>query len=207
MEFNEKLQMLRKQKELTQEQLAEQLYVSRTAVSKWESGKGYPSIESLKCIAKFFDVTIDELLSGEELINIAVTENRSNVSKLFGYINAVIDIMAVIFIFLPLYGQPNGSHIQAVNLIEYTNNNYVTLVIFWMIFITFIILGIVQLFFIQFDNEKWCGRMAKISFIIDSLAIILFAATREPYITALLFVFFFIKVIIRLKEKQSKKTL
>jgi len=52
MEFNEKLQQLRTGKNLTQEQLAEQLYVSRTAISKWESGKGYPNIESLKCISK-----------------------------------------------------------------------------------------------------------------------------------------------------------
>ena len=59
MEFNEKLQQLRTGKNLTQEQLAEQLYVSRTAISKWESGKGYPNIESLKCISKFFSVTID----------------------------------------------------------------------------------------------------------------------------------------------------
>ena len=51
MEFNEKLQQLRKQKGLTQEQLAEALFVSRTAVSKWESGRGYPNIESLKAIA------------------------------------------------------------------------------------------------------------------------------------------------------------
>ncbi len=43
MEFNEKLQQLRKKNNLTQEQLAEQLFVSRTAVSKWESGKGYPT--------------------------------------------------------------------------------------------------------------------------------------------------------------------
>ena len=78
MEFNEKLQQLRTGKNLTQEQLAEQLYVSRTAISKWESGKGYPNIESLKCISKFFSVTIDELLSGDELITLAETEIRSN---------------------------------------------------------------------------------------------------------------------------------
>ena len=42
MEFYEKLQALRREKGLTQEQLARQLYVSRTAVSKWESGRGYP---------------------------------------------------------------------------------------------------------------------------------------------------------------------
>ena len=47
MEFGEKIQKLRNQNKWTQEQLAEKLYVSRTAVSKWESGKGYPNIETL----------------------------------------------------------------------------------------------------------------------------------------------------------------
>lgn len=54
MEFHEKLQELRKQNEMTQEELAKVLYVSRTAISKWESGRGYPNIESLKAIAGFF---------------------------------------------------------------------------------------------------------------------------------------------------------
>jgi DNA-binding XRE family transcriptional regulator len=45
MELNEKLQELKKQKQLTQEELAESLYVSRTAISKWESGRGYPSMK------------------------------------------------------------------------------------------------------------------------------------------------------------------
>ena len=60
MEFHEKLQELRKKKGLTQEELAEALYVSRTAVSKWESGRGYPSIDSLKAIGSFFGMTYEK---------------------------------------------------------------------------------------------------------------------------------------------------
>ena len=71
MEFSEKLQLLRKQRGWTQEQLAEHIYVSRTAVSKWESGKGYPSIDSLKALAQVYEVTIDGLLSGEKLMAVA----------------------------------------------------------------------------------------------------------------------------------------
>lgn len=82
MEFNEKLQALRKSRGLTQEELAEALFVSRTAVSKWESGRGYPSIDSLKEISKYFSVTIDELMTGEKLISIAEKENKSNIQKL-----------------------------------------------------------------------------------------------------------------------------
>lgn len=70
MELSEKLQELRKEKGLTQEELAEALFVSRTAISKWESGRGVPNIESLKAISKFFSVSIDELLSGEEILKI-----------------------------------------------------------------------------------------------------------------------------------------
>ena len=76
MEFNEKLQELRKNKGLTQEELAEALYVSRPAISKWESGRGYPSIDSLKEIAKYFSVTIDELLSSDEVLSIAEEDNK-----------------------------------------------------------------------------------------------------------------------------------
>ena len=54
MEFHEKLQELRKSRGLTQEELAEALFVSRTAISKWESGRGYPSIDSLKEISRYF---------------------------------------------------------------------------------------------------------------------------------------------------------
>lgn len=54
MELHEKLQELRKSRGLTQEQLAQRIYVSRTAISKWESGRGTPSIDSLKALSAFF---------------------------------------------------------------------------------------------------------------------------------------------------------
>lgn len=78
LEFHEKLQELRKIRGLTQEELAEALFVSRTAISKWESGRGYPSIDSLKEISRYFSVSIDDLLSGDQLIFIAEKENKSN---------------------------------------------------------------------------------------------------------------------------------
>ena len=68
MELNEKLQELRKAKGMTQGELAEVLYVSRTAISKWESGRGTPSIESLKQLSAFFSVSIDDLLSAEKAL-------------------------------------------------------------------------------------------------------------------------------------------
>lgn len=60
--FNEKLKKLRKEKNLTQEDLAERLSVSRQAITKWESGEGVPDIENLKQISIYFGVSIDELV-------------------------------------------------------------------------------------------------------------------------------------------------
>ena len=103
MEFNEKLSQLRKAKGLTQEELAEALYVSRMAVSKWESGRGYPSIDSLKEISNYFSVTIDDLLSGEKLILLAEKENKTNIKNMCGLMFGILDIFYVVLILLPLY--------------------------------------------------------------------------------------------------------
>ena len=120
MEFNEKLQKLRKDRGLTQEELAEALFVSRTAISKWESGRGYPSIDSLKEISKFFSVTIDELLSTERLLSIAERENKSNIQKMCNLLLGIVDLFSFVLIVLPLYPNPVNGYIYAVNLFNYT---------------------------------------------------------------------------------------
>lgn len=65
--FKEKLKKLRKTQNLTQEQLAEKLNVSRQAITKWETSDGTPDIENLKQISNFFNISIDELIKEENL--------------------------------------------------------------------------------------------------------------------------------------------
>lgn len=65
MSFGENLQYLRKHKEITQEQLAEQLEVSRQSVSKWESGQSYPEMEKLLQICSMFHCNMDTLMQGD----------------------------------------------------------------------------------------------------------------------------------------------
>lgn len=67
MDFGEKLKRLRSDNGFTQEELAEKLYVTRTAISKWETGRGLPSIDSLKTISEMFRVSIDELISDSDI--------------------------------------------------------------------------------------------------------------------------------------------
>ena len=64
--FSEKLKLLRKEHNLTQEGLAEQLGVSRQAITKWESGEGVPEIENLKQLSALFGVSIDELVKDDD---------------------------------------------------------------------------------------------------------------------------------------------
>jgi transcriptional regulator with XRE-family HTH domain len=113
MEFNEKLQELRKKKGLTQEELAQALFVSRAAISKWESARGYPNIDSLKAIAKFFRISIDELLSGDELLSIAEADKRQRERQLRELVFSMLDISLILLLFLPLFGQALGEAVEA----------------------------------------------------------------------------------------------
>lgn len=65
MEFKDILKELRLEKSLTQEELAKELNFSMSVVNKWENGKKNPSVDILKILAKYFDVTIDYLLGIE----------------------------------------------------------------------------------------------------------------------------------------------
>ena len=65
--LSEKLKSLRKEKNVSQEKLAEYLGVSFQAVSKWENGNTYPDILLLSDIARFYGITIDELLQVEKI--------------------------------------------------------------------------------------------------------------------------------------------
>ena len=118
MEFSKKLQSLRKEQNWTQEQLSEKLYVSRTAVSKWESGRGYPNIDSLKDIANIFNISIDQLLSNDEIINIAKYEVDINNKKTIHLIYSLLDLINVLLIFLPLYPNKIDNIIYSVSLIS-----------------------------------------------------------------------------------------
>lgn len=66
MNFKENLKKLRKEKNISQEQLAEKLNISRQAISKWESGKAYPDIDNLILLRDIFNVSLDELMVNEK---------------------------------------------------------------------------------------------------------------------------------------------
>lgn len=77
MQFNEKLKKLRREKGVSQDELAKNIYVSRSAVAKWESGPGLPGDESLTMLAQYFNVNETELLTDSATENTAPADKHS----------------------------------------------------------------------------------------------------------------------------------
>ena len=168
MEFHEKLQELRKQKGLTQEELAESLYVSRTAISKWESGRGYPNIDSLKAIAKFFSVTIDELLSGEEVLTIAEEDQKQKESILRDMVFGLLDLSVAMFFFVPFFGQKADGYVQAVSLTSLTVIASYLKAAFFAAVIGMIISGILTLVLQNYRGVFWVRNKSMISLALNA---------------------------------------
>ena len=205
MEFNEKLQELRKSRGLTQEELAEALFVSRTAVSKWESGRGYPSIDSLKEISKYFSVTIDELLTGEKLISIAERENKSNIQRICDLLTGLVDLFSFILIVLPLYPNPINGYIYSVNLFDYTETKSFNRLLYWIMFLALVLVGTVKIFITQFELNKGQKIVTDISIVLSIMTILFLALTREAYAITVAFFLFVVKGILLFKHIKSEK--
>ena len=200
MEFNEKLQELRKQKGLTQEQLAAELFVSRTAVSKWESGRGYPGIDSLKAIAKLFSVTVDELLSREELFCAVEEDSRQREKHFRDLIFGLCDFSSLILLFLPIFGQKVGEVIQSVSLLS-LDAVQPYLKIAYLVFITLtVLLGIMTLALQNCQNVFWTQRKGKISLILGAVGTLLFTVSLQPYAACFIFIFLMIKAVLLIKR-------
>ena len=194
MEFNEKLQELRKRRGLTQEELAEALYVSRTAISKWESGRGYPSIDSLKAIAGYFSVTIDELLSGDEVLAIAEEDHKQKEMQSRDLMFGLLDCSCAIFFFLPFFGQRVDGIIQEVSLLSLTGVASYMRAAYFVVIAALILTGLLTF---ALQNSRWLfwiRNKSKVSVGFNAVGALLFILSLQPYAATLLFVFFLIKV-------------
>ena len=199
MEFNEKLQQLRKQKNLTQEELAQELFVSRTAVSKWESGRGYPSIDSLKAIAKYFGVTVDDLLTGEEVLSIAEDDGKQKEKHLRTLVFGLLDLSVATLLFLPLFGQQAGESVSAVSLLSLTQAAQYLRAAYFIIVIAMSLFGVLTLALQNCSRPLWSKNQIRISLVLHAAATLAWMVSSQPYAAALLFLFLLIKVFLLIK--------
>lgn len=200
MEFHEKLQELRKQNGLTQEQLAEALFVSRTAVSKWESGRGWPSIDSLKAIASYFSVSIDELLSGGELIGLAEMDNRRKTQRQRDLVFGLLDCAAVLFLFLPLFAQREGDSIRQIPLLAVEFVHWQIKAVCLTLILLTALLGVAALALQNCTELRWSKGKVAASVTISTLTVLTFMAIMEPYAATLAFLMLLFKGILLVKR-------
>ena len=206
MEFHEKLRNLRKDRGITQEELAEVLYVSRTAVSKWESGKGYPSIDSLIAISKYFEVTVDELLSVEKVISIAQKENKSNILSICDVLFAAADISSLLFVLLPFYPNFVNGYVYSVNLFAYSQVSDVNIIFYWVLFLVLALVGSVGLTLAKLKVKKGSKLCKAVSMGLSFALVIFLALAREAYATAFATLLLFAKVMLLIKRIKTSGT-
>ena len=135
MKFNEKLIMLRKQHNLSQEQVAEKLKVARQTISKWELGETTPEMDKLIKMSEIFNITLDELIKDK---NNDENINNTNSQKLAGLVIkilkglgifliviaiAVVSLMIISFVSFNKIGTDEGS--ETTNVVEIQEDNEV----------------------------------------------------------------------------------
>ena len=129
--LSDKIKKYRKENNLTQEELASKLFVTRNAVSKWENDNGYPSIDTLKDLAKLMNLTIDDLLGEDDIKTLAVTNHNllSKYKKYFSNIMVFISytLVATLIPHLLLQYDPTAIYVYSLIIAP----------------VTFIILGVI----------------------------------------------------------------
>ncbi|MCP5452412.1 MAG: helix-turn-helix transcriptional regulator [Spirochaetaceae bacterium] len=184
MEFNEKLRSLRARAGLTQERLADELCVSRVTVSKWESGRGYPNIESLRLMARTLSVSIDDLLSGDELLSVAETQARESSGGLLAVAFGVLDVMMALILVLPLFGDEVGGRVESVALPRVVGMPPDIVAACYVAVVSTAAFGVLQLALQNLASPAWRRLRLPASAGLSALALLFFIMTRQPYVCA-----------------------
>ena len=201
MELHEKLLELRKQKGLTQEELAETLYVSRTAISKWESGRGVPNIESLKELSRFYAISLDNLLSSEELLLIAEDDHKRGRNHTRDLLFGLLDCGMSLLLFFPFFGQNVGGQIQEVSLLNLTQIQPLLYGFYLAAVAVTIILGVLTLALQNCGGRFWGRSKVPLSLVCNAVLAALFIISRQPYAAGFAFFFLLIKGALVLKNR------
>ena len=201
MEFYKKLQELRKQKGLTQQELADRLYVSRTAVSKWESGRGVPNIESLKQISQFFSVTLDELLSSDEVLQIAEVNQTQTARHFRDLVFGLVDICSLLLLFLPLFAQRGDAYVRASSLLTLLGVSPFLKIGYFAVAVGTAVVGVLILALQNCTASFWVKNKTLLSLMMGTFSLVLFILSLQPYAAIYAFSLLSIKAVILIRHR------
>lgn len=199
MELAEKIQKLRKELGLTQEQFAERLFVSRTAVSKWETGRGTPSIESLQLIARLSGTTLDALLRAEEAITVAENENKERIGRFASVLDGILNVAAVMGLLLPLYKAESNGLFYAVPLYQFQGR---FAVFYWILPLVMTICGVIQLAIRKSEWETHKYHLMLAGTAVNICAVLLLILSGQPYPAVLFFGLLLMKMAVMLMKQR-----
>ena len=199
MTFGEKLKKLRTDNGLTQDELAEKTYVTRTAISKWESDRGYPNIDSLKAISKFFSVSIDDLLSSDEVLTIAEEDNKQQETRFKDLVYALLDLSIAMLLFLPFFAENTEGVIRSVSLIMLDGVQPYLKAAYFTVVIGMFFAGVLVLALQNCEKEFWLKNKTNISLMLGTVSVLLFVISSQPYAAVFAFVLLLVKVFILIK--------
>ena len=129
MKFNEKLVMLRKQHNLSQEQVAEKLGVARQTISKWELGETTPEMDKLIIMSELYNITLDELMKEENEGKVVNDPNSTNSQKLAGMTIKILKGIGVfLLISVILYIAVIVIGLIAFNIMKTDSNSKITVI-------------------------------------------------------------------------------
>ena len=193
MTFGEKLKKLRTDGGLTQDELAEKIYVTRTAISKWESDRGYPNIDSLKAISKFFSVSIDLLLSSDEVLTIAEEDHKQKEKRFKDLVYALLDLCIAMLLFLPFFAENRSGVFQSVSLIKLDGIQFYLKAAYFAVVIGSFIVGVLTLALQNCQRAFWLKSKTNISLLLGMASVLLFVVSSQPYAAVFAFVLLAIK--------------
>ena len=195
------MQELRKAKGLTQEELAQALFVSRTAVSKWESGRGYPNLDSLKELSKYFSVSIDELICPEEIISAAEDEQKAYRSRYCLLICSALDILAALLLFLPVFGNGEG---PATALFAVTAVRPWLKEVFAAVILATALNGLCGVIISRLDKPVWNRHRLVTGTALSALGTAVFILARQPYAGILYLAALLVKGLLQTGREERK---
>lgn len=188
--FSEKLKELRKARNLTQEELSKQIFISRSTIAKYESGASLPTEENAMIIAEFFDVKVSWLINQEEHVKLSLEEfHLRKISNIVLLIAGILtQTLYAIFCFLPLlpkkaFNVGDGStyieSYRSVVGVTLEHHNPIGLIAF-----IFCIIGLALLilpYAIKHQKTKFIFRICSYIVPVVSILLIFFAVALAAY--------------------------
>ncbi|MDO4554520.1 MAG: helix-turn-helix transcriptional regulator [Lachnospiraceae bacterium] len=190
----------RKELGLTQKQVAEKLGMSDKSVSKWERGRGYPSLDSLKEISRYFGVSIDNLLSGEELLSAASEDGRQKLQHLRDSVFGLMDCSMILLLFLPLFGQNKKDIVESVSILSLSQIHLYSKIIYLILILGLFLCGVCILFLKNNPESKVINNIRILSLTLSVITTICFILSLQPYAGILSFIYLVIKGIMLKKS-------